>query len=422
MKVTLLRVDLELTSPGGVAAPETAATEHPQLPIARDPYGRPHIPATSIAGSLRAHAGQAAVELFGTVGEKTLASPVRLIGTAVQDQVVSRARTAVDRHRAAPARNSLRRSQHLAPGTRITVYLRLDEDRLLPELLDLLARWRPGIGGGRSVGFGRARVTGVRGRTVDLGTPDGLRAWLGEGGPGMYGDTATEPIALPETAPETPEVLRSHWEIVDGLHIGGGTRDEDTKRALLVRSGGLPMVPGSTWKGILRSRCEFILGSLDQRVCRSSLVRGAQGEEEAICGSCLICDAFGWAGGNGSGARSRLIFTDSPIEAATVVTRQHVALDRFTGGAAGGLLYAEEVVESGRLTLEIHLDGEVSPVIRGLINLALADIHSGLTGIGGATTRGLGTLRRTDLTPEQAEGERTSATWALLHHVTGDAA
>lgn len=463
--ITLIRVDLELTSPGGVSGPESGAgRDGAKLPLACDPDGNPYVPATSLAGSLRAHAGDEAARLFGQVGgnagssengrdddvqgagqvggrgrsqtggkartgsrandtaagtdgrdganEVAVASPVRFVGTAVElaAPLVARSRTAVDRRRAAAASGMLRTSQHLPPGSTITAYLRLDDPSLLDELLSALAGWRPYVGGGRSVGFGQAKVTGVRSRTLDLASPSGLRSWLTEGGPDLYGDAVTEPVTLPEAEAEGGEgVLRSEWEIVDGLHIGSGRRDEEDKVAQSLRaSDGTPFVPGSTWKGVLRSRCEFILRSIGVQACESD-----------GCLICLICQTFGWSGGDGDsvGLRSRLIFVDSPIREASQVVRQHVALDRFTGGAADGLLFAEEVVESGRLTLEVQVDGNpVSAVVPALLTLAMADIHDGFVGVGSATTRGLGTLRRTDLDDDRAKADRAAAIGVLTDY------
>ncbi|WP_228454831.1 RAMP superfamily CRISPR-associated protein, partial [Streptomyces alkaliphilus] len=107
------------------------------------------------------------------------------------------------------------------------------------------------------------------------------------------------------------------------------------------------------------------------------------------------------------GARARLRFTDSPVTGADIRIRNHVALDRVFGGATDGLLFSQEVAESGALTLEIHHDGEVPESVTHALHLALYDLHTGELGIGAGTTRGYGTLRCTE--PDRLEARRAEA-------------
>ncbi|MCW2914727.1 MAG: hypothetical protein JWN52_2795 [Actinomycetia bacterium] len=424
MIFTLLRLDLELITPGGVTAPESLTDRDigVDLPLARDGQGRLHVPATSLAGSLRSCAPDPAA-LFGEVrqnaGETTAtASPVRFLGTRVSAaEPIATSRTVIDRERGAPRTHLLWRGELLPEGSRVTGYLRLDDPGLLDELLAVLAAWRPFIGGGRSVGRGQARLTQVRGRTIDLSTAPGLRDWLTGGGPALFADEVTEPVDLPVVEPSA-EVLRWEWDVVDGLRVGTGGRDETSDEgegrasapALLVRRAGKPCIPGSTWKGVLRSRCEYILRSLGVPVC----------QPYECCRTCLVCETFGWTGGDEEsvGQRSRLLFTDSIFTDARVVVRQHVALDRVTGGARDKQLYAEEIVESGRCTLEVTVGGPLAPAASALLRLAVADLHDGFLAVGGSTTRGLGGLRRTD---SAAESERLAAVEEFAAHVSAHA-
>lgn len=93
----------------------------------------------------------------------------------------------------------------------------------------------------------------------------------------------------------------------------------------------------------------------------------------------------------------------------------HVALDRFTGGAArkshtdllahasgdrAGMLYGIAAPEVGRLNIVVDitdLPGAEHPLFTALLRLVLQDLHDGLVGVGGATTRGYGGLRATTL-------------------------
>jgi CRISPR/Cas system CSM-associated protein Csm3 (group 7 of RAMP superfamily) len=493
--ITLYALTLTLDTSGAVSAPESrgpGSALDAALPVARDHTGHPAVPATSLAGSLRAHAAahggpDTVLFLFGGTRQESdpddptrprtiaVASPVRFLGTRTRlpdttPKTVHRTRNALDRHRAAVAPHALFTRELLPPGTEITLWLRLDADPVAPAtpaaeradahehaariareraqaLEHLLATWRPVIGGSRTAGHGRARLTTARRRTLDLTDPADRRHWLLTGGPSLY-DNAPDITAhlLPHSGPgdrpgpDGQENAPAHhagepllldrvlaFDIVDALHIGTSLTSQEgrgtTDAALLHRDHhGYPVIPGSTWKGLLRSRCEFILRSLGETACPPPNTQtpnlhetGAEqadehSEQQQCQGVCRICRAFGHTRGRG-----RLVFLDSPLLAhaaprpgpdgtpAPVTRRNHVALDRITGGAAAGLLYTHEVVEQARAELRI-LDEPPDPanapppdeLLLDVLRLALYDLHTGALGIGHATTRGYGTLRGAD--------------------------
>ncbi|HEY6422836.1 MAG TPA: RAMP superfamily CRISPR-associated protein, partial [Pseudonocardiaceae bacterium] len=96
-----------------------------------------------------------------------------------------------------------------------------------------------------------------------------------------------------------------------------------------------------------------------------------------------------------TGRVGRLATHDSVING-TVTHRDHVGIDRFTGGARRALLFRDEVVAEGSLSLQVHLTNpadRLSPAERGLLLHAVRDLHDGLIGVGRAATRGYGSLR-----------------------------
>ena len=157
-------------------------------------------------------------------------------------------------------------------------------------------------------------------------------------------------------------------------------------------------ISGATWKGILRSRCEFIVRSCGRTACESSTT---------TCGTCPTCVLFGSASDQDSGQIGRIRFRNSPITGHKM-TIAHAPIDRFTGGAASGKLFTRTAWEPGAaLTLTIEQarpDHPVPPWGRALILLALADLDAGLIGVGNSTTRGYGTLKAADPLPPPAPG------------------
>ncbi|MGW2320091.1 RAMP superfamily CRISPR-associated protein [Streptomyces sp. NPDC001680] len=411
--VLLAEAEWELTAPAAIGAPErgeTSATARLRQ-VARDGWAdseQPWIPATSLAGSLRAHLGPdlgpllmgdepqdeddetAGAASGSTTGGTGHASVVCILGTELHlpqgRSTFDRTRTAIDAHRGATVSGMLATLEYLPVGTRVLCRLRVDGGEHHADVLNALITWHPILGGGRSTGHGTTRTLAIRSAVVDLATAKGRRLWLTHGGPELFRAAALEPVPVPETDAAPPDLLLPalRWQIVDALHLGSGERRLDEPALLIRDDQHRPYVPGTTWKGLLRSRSGYILRSLDLPACTGLT---------DTCGSCDQCTAFGWSGDDATGARARLRFHDTAITQARTAERQHVAIDRFTGGAADGLLFTDEVIETGEFTLAIGTEGEVPALARAALVLALWDLHTGLVGLGGGTTRGYGTIR-----------------------------
>ncbi len=177
-----------------------------------------------------------------------------------------------------------------------------------------------------------------------------------------------------------------------------------------------PFIPGSSLKGMIRSYAEKICRSLKDDpvpVCLPYLEYGEQSEErrQASCGlrllklikrktlsssemyrlSCPACRFFGshvFAG--------RFAISDAYLTKQFKATgdplfehRDGVAIDRITGGAAGGAKYDLEVLTSAEFctTLEIR---NFERWQLGLVGLILRDMEQGLLRIGFGKSRGMG--------------------------------
>ena len=378
---------------GGVTAPEAFAAPQKTLVIRRDTTGQPHLPGTSVAGSLRAYCESCAElapdesrgGLFGSPpGEQgRVPSPVQVLGTVwhSSDEVQRRTRTAIDRGRGAADNNTLHTVEQLPAGTQFDVHLRWDDpDDRLPALLERLQHWRPLLGRGVSTGAGRCTVIGIGHDVHDLSTVEGLHSWLQLTSPADY--PVPEPVA---DAAGTDALLDVEFAIVDGLHIGTGSLvdGEHNKYAETVRdAAGTPTVPGSSLKGVLRSRAEYI--------CR---VLGAATCDADPCGNCVPCRLFGYTGKDRTAQRAKITVHDAAITEPAIEYRKHVALDRFTGGAAPELLYTDEVITAGSFTLRVEALQPVEECERLLLEAVVADLDAGLIGIGARTTAGQGTVR-----------------------------
>jgi CRISPR/Cas system CSM-associated protein Csm3 (group 7 of RAMP superfamily) len=419
MIITVLKVEIE-ADPGWAVGTADADAIGLDRELLTDPSGRPWVPPSSLAGSLRAHlAGHNADErlmgsrppredpqrrsdapavlnpsglwLLGTQARRAQADNGserngRRTGAIADDgdsgdrqvrgtEVV--ANTAVDPVRRAARAQSLRHSRIVDEPALIELYAMLVGE-LSASDRELLAAWRPEIGRDRTRGGGTARVRSLGYRSYDLADPAGLRAWLEAAGPGRF----TALTQIPGTSAPAPAVLQARFTIISALHIGTGSRRE--KVAVIRSRSGHPLVPASTWKGLFRARAGYII-----RTCwgASTACRCQTG-----CGRCLLCDLFG-----STARRGRLSFHDSTITGARREKRNHVAIDRISGGARDKLLFTDEVVTSGQVKLTITGLAPVAEWERILLLHVVRDIHDGLIGVGSGTQRGQGTLRLASL-------------------------
>ncbi|MFC8797290.1 RAMP superfamily CRISPR-associated protein [Promicromonospora sp. NPDC057138] len=443
MRVHLLHLTLTARSPFGVAAPETTesgSTTKPSLPLATNPAGEPYLPGTSVTGSLREatpevrrgalfgfalddKAAKAAKERKKPVAQASL---VRILGTQMTPphEPEVRRRAAIDRHRGAAANRTLYSRQTLPAGTIVEVWLRIDQpgsESPLPEVKALLTGWRPVLGGGRTTGHGDLQLTAIHHRELDLTTRTGLLTWLSQGGPGMVGPDVDGTRRLFPDKDEAVVPLDHRllfkdplqFRVLDALHPGSGASsriDGGTVARVLKDANETVVVPGSTWKGLLRSRVEYVYRSVGLPVCDSVSDDGA-----GPCGTCDVCQAFGAAKSRTATSRRRgyLAFPDTPVNGGTLHTRNHVALDRVFGGAADKQLFAEDVVEGGTIRLAIRANGNPAPALRAAVVLTLGDLADGLIGVGGGTTRGYGTLAPDEATAAWLTIERPAAQAAL---------
>lgn len=400
--ITFLIAELEVRPGWAVGA---VAIDDPAIDrdLLVDIDGRPWVPGSSLAGSLRAHLAASDVAA-GTAWETALmgsrpptsrehhtaASALWFLGTEfapdpnASDAVVEVVgQTAIDRERGAAAAGPLRYSRTVSSGGTVTVYLRYD-GTLSAAQLQTLAAWRPTLGRDRTTGGGRTNLRTLRHGQIDPTTPDGRRTWLTHDGPGLVEAVATH-LVRPDLD-QPPPWLSIELQIRDALLVGDPRSTGPAKPRV---RGGRALVPGSAWKGLIRSRVEYIL--------RSRYGEDAACRQPTGCGACATCDVFGH-----QGRRGRLSFTDSIIKEPAAssgsarTVRTQVGIDRVTGGARDGLLFQSMPVTAGRLTLRIELLEPVPEWVRTTILHTVRDLHDGLIGVGSRVTRGMGTLELVD--------------------------
>jgi CRISPR/Cas system CSM-associated protein Csm3 (group 7 of RAMP superfamily) len=278
---TYVRVDLALDSQWRIGTwGNTVASDDGQhedrLVVAtlRDPQNpdAPYVPGSSVRGALRAHLRQAlgperTQEVFGPDAPEQeedaqaepaelSASPWWVLGARVApgswSQIRTRGQTGIDRIRRAPEQGSFRSAQTVVPvgeGPHLHIYLRCDaapDSPVAADVLSALSSWQPRIGAGRTVGMGRAHVVAIQHRGAGTDRDSLLARLAASGGPSGIDTLLTDGTPV-ELAPHDPSLawpllLSARFRITDGWEASQ-TRD---------------VVDGTTWKGMIRSRVEFI--------------------------------------------------------------------------------------------------------------------------------------------------------------------
>ena len=411
MKITVIRMALEGIEPVTVSAPEASSLKSSaDLPIAMDPWGDPVIPVTGVVGALRAHAtsvlGEAVRDLFGSESaldrrnepDELVPSPVRFLGTKVTAprvaEVLQLRQTAVSRWSGAASGRSLRTREALPAGVKVVIYAIAEDlpDAASEDLRRVLSSWAPRLGGAQSTGSGSLEVSSIKAVVLDLEQQSDLSVWLSLGDATSF--DALDYQEWPHKQQPTAGCLSLRWEfrLVGDLRIGDKKQSQGSEITSL-RYGDTYVIPGSSWKGVFRSRAEFIVRSCGFVACKST--------DDHACGlpECVTCEAFGHSGNRGeaetggpTGAQAKVRFATSQVGKEQQAVRTHVSIDRFTGGARRGQLHTETVLTHGRAVLAIDVPSDIAPWCVPLFAWVAKDIHDGYVGIGHGTSRGMGSL------------------------------
>jgi len=188
------------------------------------------------------------------------------------------------------------------------------------------------------------------------------------------------------------------------LRIGAGRATSVTGTDLpVVRDSlGKPYIPGSSFKGVLRSAIESLVRSVSESakaacdpVNRDKWCLGsAEGLSDADVEqqTCLVCRLFGspWLA---SRISIRDLLVDDEFWFGQYEVRNGVAIDRDTGTAADKKLYDFEVVPAGtQFKCEIVVENAPDWGL-GLLAIGLRPFELGEASLGGARSRGLGVVK-----------------------------
>ena len=212
--------------------------------------------------------------------------------------------------------------------------------------------------------------------------------------------------------------LKGKVETLTAIRVGAGrsTAAVGSDLPVVRDSANRPYIPGSSFKGVLRSYVESILRSLKDDKCivcnptdnkeqcitaddmealrekrRQQGWSDQQLSGEILNKTCWVCQLFGslWYA-------SKLQIRDLPVDTDLwfdqYQQRDGVAIDRDTETSADGMLYDFEVVPAG-VVFDFHaIVDNAEPWQRGMLYLGLSAFKNGELTIGGGSSRGLGVI------------------------------
>lgn len=139
---------------------------------------------------------------------------------------------------------------------------------------------------------------------------------------------------------------------------------------------GIPVIPGSSWKGAIRSCAKNILQEL-----------GIPGIQEKLD------EWFGMVKTGQNAKQSMVVVKESQLEDSVPMASTRNKVNRFDASTVEGALYTEKAYFGGRTTLQILVrktEEEVYYPLLGLLSLAVQEIEEGYLAVGGQTAVGRG--------------------------------
>ena len=366
----------------------TGAADGDREEILIDRYGNPFIQGTSIAGALRSwiaenRSEQLAEELFGS--EEVEGRLIISDGNFDKDvQLNSRPRLQMDTRTGTAEEGKKFDVKYVSVGSVFTFLItclgkREESDwSVTEEVLSALNAGQIRLGALKSSGFGKVSLS-VKKQIFDLKKESDRNKWLKD--QEQYEPVKLKPVKEKQKVTfllsgEMKEVL-----VKDTVHKEKGRGDGKSASVTVnIKENSVPVIPGSSVRGVVRSRVESIaiqLG-LDQKI---------------------IEDMFGCASEGRTGGRcGRVQFEDVQLKMIPGTTQEHKASrirnNKFTGGVIRKALFIEESVSA---SVQIRITMEEEPAECLLMMYALRDLGIRLYGLGSGYAIGRGYIDAEEL-------------------------
>jgi len=278
------------------------------------------------------------------------------------------------------------------------------------KILEQVQRQTFRIGGGTRSGFGKIKVVDLQTKTLDLTKQEQRKEYL-EKSSSLNSDFWDSKYHKPESNDKNDGRVKYELKLQpeDFFLFGSGFGDEEAdmtpvkgKKVVWKEDKGelsedLVLIPATSVKGALAHRVAFHYNRLKERFA------GCTGDKEPKVGNEneAVQVLFGYENQEAKKqVRGNLLFSDV-IEDKRLEDKilNHVAIDRFTGGAIDGALFQEKTTyaKGQEFTLTILANEKVlkGEKIQESLEAAMIDICKGLLPLGGGVNRGNGVFTGT---------------------------
>lgn len=434
-KRAIARITLEAKTPLALGSGECGIGIDSE--VATDINGLPYIPATSIAGVLRHAAGvslNSKNPLWGFQkgkdgrGSQIIFSEGRMVGKegkAVDGIAELPSDSFYTNYlRNLPIRQHVRISHRgtaedhgkfdnrvVFKGTRfifeVEVVATADgtPDAELAILIGNMAKAEFRLGGGTRNGYGQMEVVDAKVKSYDLAVKAEAEVYLNHSAC-LADDFDGKPVTATPTSSWQKYTLTLKPE--DFFLFGSGRGDDEAdmtpvSEKVVTWKEGKPefekdrtLIPATSVKGALAHRTAFHYNRLS-----GNFADGLTPEEvDALTGpkNPAVQTLFGYQDEDGNLHRGNIIFSDVFEDSQSTKLLNHVAIDRFTGGAIDGALFTEKVTYGGGKQIKLEILVNETEKVKSNANVlrafhqALQDLCDGLLPLGGGVCRGNGTF------------------------------
>ena len=404
-------VRMKLLSPISIGNGDDLLTDHDCL---RNSKGMPFIPGTSLAGVFSHYLGEEMLALFTPkIGDEYKQSPYYISdANVVLDDVQSGVSTSIrDGVKLKPdkiAEDGAKFDFEIVESStkfdfRIEVIVRDHDDinqmkRVVDVILHGLDSGEILLGYKSRRGYGKAKIKDVK---IKEFTKDSLEDMLlfDKFQMDKYDD-----YTIPNIENENKyDYMQVHLRQLGGISIRKYSARAGEMNFEHVTSNGIPVIPGTSWNGLIRRQIAEYL------------------DDDIISNCCVkINDWFGEEKKKGTtGRASNIIILESVIHNAKRIQLTRNKISRFSAGVSNRALFSEVSYFNGDTILEIKIkksikeDPDNSRII-GLLSLVIKDIDDGLIALGGLTSIGRGIFKVVDVTMNGEEFNLDTAISKIL--------
>jgi CRISPR/Cas system CSM-associated protein Csm3 (group 7 of RAMP superfamily) len=268
-------------------------------------------------------------------------------------------------------------------------------DAILDNLSSPLFR----IGQGTRNGYGKLKIHSLSERVYDLKEPEAFKAYLNFNPSFNYrndGFASRNEKSTSVALTEYKLTLKPDSFFIFSEGFGDNEADNKpvTEEIAIYKNDTIgfekqTLIPASSIKGALSHRTAFHYNKIKRQFIDEG--NGTKGKNNDA-----VKTLFGYEAEGNDGQRGKVILNDfyySDIQANNQKIFNHVAIDRFTGGALDGALFSEKVLtlEDGvSFDFTVYVDYNNEDTIQEAFEETLKDVCKGLLPLGGMTTKGHG--------------------------------